>query len=516
MEAPPDKAAPAPFPGEFWDSAAKYKTLFDSIDEGFCVVQVLFDGAGTPVDYVFTETNPSFERQTGLMSAVGRSMKSLAPMHEEHWFRIYGDVARSGVPVRFEQEARALGRWYDVYAFRVGDAGQDLVAILFNDVSARKDLERAVREQNHELREADARKDRFLATLSHELRNPLAPLAVAADLLGRPELSLERVAQTREVIRRQVGHMARLLDDLLDVSRVTQGKLTLRRVRVHSTEAIDSAVEAVRSLVDRKRQTLEVRTDGTDPQLQADPVRLAQIVTNLLTNAAKYTDPGGHIRLTSASDGAILVLTVEDNGIGLSAQAKANLFQMFSQEHGDSERAEGGLGIGLYLVKQLVELHGGTIEGHSEGSGRGSSFVVRLPTVPPQTSPADEQSVASTSKLALKILVADDNRDAADTLAMLLEISGHEIRVAYDGQSALSLARIFQPQVAVLDIGMPIMDGYEVARLMRAEPWAGSLVLVAATGWGDAEARTRAAAAGFDKHLTKPVRPKELHNALAR
>jgi signal transduction histidine kinase/CheY-like chemotaxis protein len=502
-------------PVAYWDSPAKYKTLFDSIDEGFCVVQVLFDPDARAVDYVFTETNPSFERQTGLKDVVGRSMKSLAPTHEEHWFRIYGEVARSGAATRFEQQALALQRWYDVYAFRVGDPGQELVAILFNDISRRKELELAVQRQNQQLREADLRKDRFLATLSHELRNPLAPLSIAADLLGRPDLGADKLTLTREVIRRQVGHMSRLLDDLLDVSRVTQGKLTLRRQPARSNEVIGTAIEAVRPLIERKQQTLEVQADSKDPLLDGDPVRLAQIVSNLLTNAAKYTDAGGHIRLSWSSAGNDFVLHVEDNGIGMGPLVQAHLFQMFAQEAGDADRAEGGLGIGLFLVRQLVELHGGSVEGLSDGPGRGSRFTVRLPLPPQPAGQAPAALAATQGERCLKVLVADDNRDAADTLATLLELSGHEVRVAYDGQSAVAVARVFQPQVAVLDIGMPKMNGYAAARLLRAEPWAASLVLVAATGWGDAQARLQAASAGFDEHLTKPIRPEDLLRLLA-
>src|SRR5690606_25542326 len=252
MRAPETGAAWRP---TAWDESAKYKTLFDSIDEGFCVVQMRFDMHGKAVDYVFIEVNPAFERQTGLVDAVGRSMRSLAPNHEEHWFKIYGDVARTGQATRFDAQAKALGFWYDVYAFAFGPPGENQVGILFNDVSRRKELERAVELQNLKLQEDALRKDRFLATLSHELRNPLAPLSAAAQLLGQPQLGPEQLLQVRRVIQRQVGHMARRVDDLLEIARVMQGKLELKRELVRSHVVIDMAVEAVRPLIERKQHT---------------------------------------------------------------------------------------------------------------------------------------------------------------------------------------------------------------------------------------------------------------------
>jgi signal transduction histidine kinase len=362
-----------------WKSEAKYRTLFESIDEGFCVVEVLFDTPGDAVDYVFLETNPSFERQTGLLNAVGRTMRSLAPTHEDHWFRTYGDVATSGNPVRFEAPAQALGRWYDVYAFRVGEPDQHLVAILFQDISHRKKLEQSIEGQNLALREADLRKDRFLATLSHELRNPLAPLRVAADLLGHPQLNEQQLTQTRDIIRRQVGHMARLVEDLLDIARITQGKLTLRREWARPTELIDSALETVRPLIDTKRHTLHVHLDANVPAIEVDSVRISQVVSNLLTNAAKYTDPGGRITLSTGVEGDTFIVQVQDNGIGIPREALASVFDMFSHHHAESERSQGGLGIGLSLVKSLVELHGGSVQVESDGPGCGSRFSVRLP-----------------------------------------------------------------------------------------------------------------------------------------
>ena len=501
---------------ESWESDSKYRTLVESIDEGYCVIQVLFDEHGHAIDYAFIETNPQFERQTGMLGAVGRTMRSFVPHHEEHWFETYGEVAKSGKPVRFTAPAQALGKHYDLYAFRVGRPEQHLVAVLFNDITLRTELERSLDEMNRALREADRRKDRFIATISHELRNPLAPLKVAAELLGRPGLDAEKASRTRDIIRRQVGQMARLLDDLLDVARITQGKLVLRRQPVRPTELIDNAVETVRPLIERKQQTLDVQLHSDGQLLDVDPIRISQIIANLVGNAAKYTDPGGRISLATRIEDDWFVVEVSDNGIGIPPDKLEEVFEMLSQVQETSARNEGGLGIGLALVKGLVQLHGGSVSAHSEGPGRGSRFTVRLPTAR-ESAEAEEPSDTTPARPGrCKVLVADDNRDAAESLAMLLGMMGHDVRVAFDGTSALSMARTFRPDLAFLDIGMPRMTGYEVASCLRKESWSDDLMLVAATGWGDAEARRKSKEAGFDSHLTKPVGPEEVQTLLTR
>jgi signal transduction histidine kinase len=499
-----------------WRSTSKYDTLVDSIDEGFCVIQVLFDATGTAVDYVFVETNPSFQRQTGLHGVVGCTIRSLAPTHEEHWFIAYGRVATSGEPIRFEAHAQALERWYDVYAFRVGEPRQHLVAVLFNDITRRKALELSVASHNAALREADLRKDRFLATLSHELRNPLAPLKMAADLLVRPDLGADELAQARGVIRRQVGTMARLLDDLLDVARITQGKLTLRPQWLRPADVIEGAIETARPLIERKGHRLEVDLGAGPGLLHVDPVRLSQVVVNLLTNAAKYTDAGGRISLHTRVDGDRFVVQVRDDGIGIAADALPRLFEMFSQVHGDVARAEGGLGIGLSLVKGLVELHGGTVQADSDGPGRGSCFAAAFPIAAAPALPDAPAAEPQTDRVCRKVLVADDNRDAAEILALLLTTCGHDVRVAFDGHEAVAVAGSFHPDLALLDIGMPGLDGYAVVKVLRQEPWAAGLTLVAMTGWGGPQARRQALDAGFDQHLTKPVSPEEIERVLGR
>jgi PAS domain S-box-containing protein len=387
------------------------------------------------------------------------------------------------------------------------------------DVTDRHLAETRLRESEEALRKADQRKDEFLATLAHELRNPLAPIRTAAEMLTLPNLSDEQLSWSGQVIHRQVEHMARLLDDLLDVARITQGKLQLRLQPVDLGAVVDTAVEAARPLLTARKHGLTVELPPDLPTFVADPVRLAQVLSNLLTNAAKYTDSPGRISLTARVENDGLRIAVSDNGIGLSPAALADVFTMFSQVHDSRARAEGGLGIGLALVKGLVDLHGGTTEVFSEGAGRGSEFVVTLPCSLPETAgaaeliPADKAGDATTCR---KILVADDNQDAANTLALLLRLAGHDVRTAYGGHTALTLAREFQPEFALLDIGMPDLDGYEVARQLRLTDGGKNVRLIALTGWGQDEDKRRAREAGFDQHLTKPVDPQRLDALFAQ
>jgi PAS domain S-box-containing protein len=387
---------------------------------------------------------------------------------------------------------RVLGRFlYDESGAPVRSVG------VFFDDTDRKTAELA-------LREADQRKDVFLATLAHELRNPLAPIRNAAHVLSSPKLGSEQLQWARSVIQRQVKHMALLLDDLLDVARITQGKLALKKQRIILNSVVDSAVEAVRPLLDGKSHQLTVSLPSEPVALDGDPLRLSQVIGNLLTNAAKYTDAGGHITLSGRIEKGILSLSIMDDGIGIPPESLTRIFEMFSQVEGAAARSEGGLGIGLALVRGLVELHEGTVEAKSGGLGHGSEFIVRLRVIADSaTTSAPDMAVPST--ISRRILVADDNRDAADSLAMILELGGHEVRVAHDGRAALSVAQTFRPDAVLLDIGMPHLNGYEVARALRTEPWASEMCLIALTGWGQDSDRQRAVDAGFDHHLTKPV-----------
>lgn len=364
------------------------------------------------------------------------------------------------------------------------------------------------------LREADQRKDLFLATLAHELRNPLAPIRTAAQILASPKLAPPQLQWAQNVIHRQVGHMALLLDDLLDIARITQGKLELKKTRVTLTEVVDSAVEAARPLIDSKQHQFTVTLPPEKLAFEADPLRLSQILSNLLTNAAKYTDPAGHITLSGSVQSNTLYLSVKDNGIGLSSGALTRIFEMFSQIESAATRSEGGLGIGLALVKGLLDLHGGAIEARSDGPGRGSEFTVRLPLNDAPPLKPVELGGSPATPAAHRVMVADDNKDAADSLAMLLELAGHEVRVARGGRAALSLAQTFRPDVAIIDIGMPDLNGYEVARQLRREPWGAGISLVALTGWGRDDDRQQASDAGFDRHITKPVDPETIDRML--
>jgi signal transduction histidine kinase/ActR/RegA family two-component response regulator len=359
------------------------------------------------------------------------------------------------------------------------------------------------------LREADRRKDEFLATLAHELRNPLAPIRNAARLLDIPSADDRERQWSRDVIARQVDRMALLLDDLLDVSRITRGRMQLRKEPVELAVLVASAVETARPLIDSKQHVVDIVLPSEPIELEVDSLRLSQALSNLLTNAAKYTDAAGHIRLAVSLQDSDVTFSVSDTGIGLNQEALPKLFEMFSQIESPVDRAEGGLGIGLALVKGLVALHGGTVEAASDGSGRGSTFTIRLPRSVVVSKQSRPSAVPVThqkhSDPRCKVLVADDNADAAQSLAMILKMAGYDVRVALSGQEALTIANREQPDAMFLDIGMFDMSGYEVAASVRKESWGQRVLLVAVTGWGQPDDQQRSKAAGFDHHLTKPV-----------
>jgi PAS domain S-box-containing protein len=370
--------------------------------------------------------------------------------------------------------------------------------MIFRDVSGRRRAEEA-------LRAAGRRTDELLATLAHELRNPLAPIRQAALIAGSARSTEEQKRWSHEVIERQVSNMALLLDDLLDLSRITRGKLVLRVQPARLSALVDAAVETTRPLIEARRHRLTLQLPPEPVCLGADPLRMAQVLANLLSNAAKYTDPEGEIRLTAGIEAEEIVIRVADSGIGIPPEALPRLFEMFARGSGRRGVAEdGGLGIGLALTKGLVELHGGRLEARSEGLGKGSEFTVRLPRGAVAALAAPPAPVAQAAGLR-RVLIADDNRDCALSLAALLRLEGHEVTVAHDGPQALESFAAACPDVALLDIGMPGLSGYEVARRIRKAPGGAGVRLIAITGYGQEGDRERAFESGFDQHLTKPV-----------
>jgi PAS domain S-box-containing protein len=412
------------------------------------------------------------------------------------------------IDVRFRHFKTGQVRWMAYKVLKLDDETGRTVAIatVSQDVTERRKLEDDLRGLAADLAEADRRKDEFLATLAHELRNPLAPLSNTLEILkrrGSDDPSLQRGLDTME---RQLEQLVRLVDDLLDLSRITHNRIELRKRHIDVAVVIRQAVSGAQPLADSAGHAIDVSVPAGPLLLHADPVRLTQVFGNLLNNSCKYTPPGGTIRVTARREGADAVVTVSDTGIGIPADKIASIFDMFTQVDRSLERSQGGLGIGLTLVKRLVEMHGGSVEAQSAGPGQGSSFVVRLPAaidVPDvsTTEPGERQ----TSGVMHRILVVDDNRDSAETLAMLLELTGHEVFVAHDGQSALDAVERQRPGVVLLDIGLPGLSGHDVCRRIRQQPWGKTTVIIALTGWGQEEDRRRSQAAGFDGHLVKPV-----------
>jgi PAS domain S-box-containing protein len=416
--------------------------------------------------------------------------------YREHRFlgadKRYHPILAQGVPMR--DEAGRITGW----------AGINL------DIARLKKTEMA-------LRRADRRKDDFLATLAHELRNPLAPIRHAARLLGTPALDAAQAQLARDIISRQVGRMALLLDDLLEVSRITRGRLELHKERVSLAALVKAAVETSKPLIDSKRHEFTVHIPSEPVELMVDPLRMSQALSNLLTNAAKYTDAGGRIHLEVRCMPHHVEFSVRDSGIGLPPAQIPTIFDMFSQVDSPIDRSEGGLGIGLALVKGLVSLHGGSVEAASDGLGKGSVFTMYSPGAQLRDS-ATAQSPAVPGRPALpvpgRVLVIDDNRDAATTLAMVLRNSGHTVFTAHDGETGLRTGEQEEPDAIILDIGMPDMNGYELAQQVRRAGWGNDVLLIALTGWGQKEDIDRALRSGFDAHLTKPADPERIERLL--
>ena len=494
------------------ESEAHYHSLFEMMDEGFAVGEIIRDDSGRAVDYRIVELNRAYEKHVGRTreNIIGRPMRARVPSLDPMWLREFGGVVDSGQPARFEYEVTSLGRWFDVRAFA---RGGDRFGILFDDVTIQKraaEAQKRAHEDEIRLREAaneaNRAKDEFMALLGHELRNPLTPILATLDLM---RLQGKKVfVSERALIERQARHLARLVDDLLDVTRIARGKVKLVRHPVDVGQLISRAVETVSPVLEEKGHRLMT---SIDPGLfvEGDADRLVQVVANLLANAAKYTHPTGciEVRGHEAADGGV-VLEVRDNGSGIPGELLPHVFDLFRQGPQASDRAQGGLGLGLAIVRNIVELHGGRVSAASDGPRKGSTFIVWLPRADARSKtpekPARRRRAASEGANGRRILVVDDNRDSTEVLALLLTRRGYEVEVAHDAVAGLKGAIAFRPAVALLDIGLPEMDGYELARRLKAKRSLRHLRLIAVTGYGQPSDREKAFDAGFSEHVTKP------------
>jgi PAS domain S-box-containing protein len=490
------------------------------------VVESVDDGiVSLDVDGRVRTWNPAAERIYGLTAseAHGRLLQDLVEPPDAHTFPELLAMVKRGVPVH---DTEGVHRRRDGTRLTVSLAlalilvGDEVtgVAATIRDVSARKLYERKLRQHLADLEEADRRKDHFLAMLGHELRNPLSPIMNSAQLIRHAGSDRALLERSTTVIERQVEHLTRLIDDLLDVARITEGKIVLKRERRDLMPLLYQALEATRAMIEARSQRLVIEAPASAVDLDADPVRLVQVFTNLLTNATKYTPEGGEIHLTAVREGDAAVIRIRDNGLGIAPDMLPRLFVPFSQASEALDRAQGGLGIGLALVKRLVEMHGGTVAAGSGGRGRGSEFTVTLPLASDVPLAARDEPAPrpAGSPPSLDCLVVDDNVDAADSLAALLQASGHRTVVCYEAASALRAIDYSPPQLAILDIGLPGMDGYELARRVRARESGRHIFLAALTGYGQPSDAERAREAGFDMHLVKPLLPDVMARLVAR
>ena len=490
------------------ESEQRYVSLFNSINEAMCIVEKVPAAPGQPLDFRYVDGNPAFTGCFGRAAEIGKTIRQLLLEPPEECLVNYDGVCTTGRPVRFECTYMIPGRVFDLNAFRIDGLAPGKVAVVFSDITQRKLSESQALAQAKVVADLSYRKDEFLAMLSHELRNPLAAIFYALPLLALQKTDDPMQLRARGIIERQAGQLHHLVDDLLEVSRITTGRVQLRQTQVTISDIVTRAVETAQPLIAQRRHALAVSLPELPLWLPADAARLEQVVVNLLTNAAKYTDEGGRIGLSVQQEGDRAVLRVRDNGIGIAPELLPCVFDLFTQAERSLDRSQGGLGIGLCLVQRLVEMHGGTVTATSI-LGQGSEFVVRLPMTlmfapPPPPQPL-RAGPAPAGDRQCRVLVVDDNLDAAQTLAMLLEFLGHEVRTMYDGLSALAEAVAWRPDVVLLDIGLPGMSGYEVARRIRQHPPLDGMVVVALTGYGLEADRQCSREAGFDHHLTKPV-----------
>jgi len=496
-------------------SETRYRRLFETAQDAIFIL----DGDSGKI----TDANPYISHLLGYSHAefVGKELWEIGLFRDIEASRLaYSELKRTGF-IRYdhlplhtkdgrEVEVEFVSNVYEV-------DGETVIQCNIRDTTERSRLERRTQEQAVVLADISRRKDEFLAMLSHELRNPLSSILNAVYLLRlqRDEDLIQQ--QARNIIERQVGHLARLVDDLLEISRITIGSIQLRQERLDLRGIVERAVETVRPLIDRRRHQLAVALPSEPVWLVADPIRLEQVVGNLLSNAAKYTEEGGSIWLTLEQEREA-VLRVRDTGIGIVLELLPRIFDLFTQADRASDRNQGGLGIGLTLVEKLVGLHGGTVHAYSAGLGLGSEFTVRLPLAVTQGRAYSRPAVAETEMITApsRVLVVDDNMDAADSMATWLHLAGHDVRTAYGAEAALEVAAVYRPTIVLLDIGLPGMDGHEVARRLRQTPELENVWLIALTGYGRKSDIKLSQEAGFDHHLVKPTDPQNLRTLLAR
>ena len=506
-------------------SEDRYRTLFESIDHGFCIIEVLFDETNTPIDYRFLEINPAFEKQSGLEQAVGKTASQLTPGLETHWYEIYGNVALTGEPIRFEDRPEVMNRWFDVYAYRIGQPESRKVAILFKDISDRKRNE-AEREQllqqeqaaREAAESANRIKDEFLAVLSHELRTPMNPILGWSKLLQTGRLDAEKTTDAIATIERNAKLQVQLIDDLLDISRILSGKLSLTVAPVDLSDVITAALETVRLAAEAKSLSTQTLISPSVGLVGGDAGRLQQVVWNLLSNAVKFTPAGGQITVELSQVGTNAQIQVRDTGKGINPQFLPYVFEHFRQEDGATTRKFGGLGLGLAIARQIVEMHGGHVAVESDGDGQGATFTVQIPIASRSIEGVTSEPGAElTLDLdGIHILVVDDDTDSREFVAFALEQAAAIVTAVSSGVEALQTIEQSVLHLIISDIGMPDMDGYSLMRQMRVTSQGRETPAIALTAYVGEYDQQQAIAAGFQKHLAKPVDPEELVKTVAQ
>lgn len=486
-------------------SEARYRTLFETMDEGFCLVEVVPDENGRVVDCIVREVNAAYARLSGHegKDVLGRRATELMPNLERHWLDSLERVYKTGEPWRSEDYAADAGGWMRAYYSRVGGPGSRLVATVFDDITDRKLAE-------DDLRKADRQKDAFIATLSHELRNPVAAITAAGLLVADASTPRDQAREAAQVVVRQSKLVTRLLDDLLDQARIALGRFDIEKRRVTVASVVDAALEATKPVIDAAGQRVSVSVTPRTLAVEADATRLSQVIANLVTNASKYSERGQSIAINAFTAGDQVEIRVVDLGIGIAPHKIERLFDMFAQGDDDKDRTRSGMGIGLALARHILDLHGGSVRGESEGIGKGSRFRVLLPALAEQREPAPVAPQTAEPKQGARVLLVEDDRDLLAMFTAVLRALGYDAHGACGGRAGVTEADRLRPEVMVVDLGMPDLDGLEVARRIRATSWGASAVLIALTGWGQPKDIARARQVGFDVHLTKPIDPNKV------